>query len=78
MTTPDEALISMDDILSARDRLDQSLHCVKTPMLQNVQDVYEVQNGIDLHIKLENTQVTGNRVSTFFKPLTVSLSLPVW
>ena len=53
------ALVSMGDILSARERLDQSPHYVKTPMLQNVQDVYEAQNGIDLHIKLENTQVTG-------------------
>ena len=51
-------LVSMKDILRARDRLDQSPHCVKTPMLRKVQDVYEVQNGIDLYMKLENTQGT--------------------
>ena len=59
MYNPNAPLVTFDDLLKARDKLDQNPHFVKTPMLLDVQNVFEVADGVTLHMKLENTQVTG-------------------
>ena len=59
MYNPDASLLTLEDIKSARLIIDASPHCVRTPLLQHVQTMFDLDPSIDLHLKLENMQTTG-------------------
>ena len=59
MYDPDAPVVTLEDIYAARDIQYKSGNVVCTPTLAHVQDVFEVDSTIDLYIKCENMQVTG-------------------
>nr|XP_006816586.1 PREDICTED: serine racemase-like [Saccoglossus kowalevskii] len=63
MYDPDAPLVTLNDILSAREFQKSSELCIHTPMIHHVQDRVGIPPSIDLHLKLETMQKTGS-----FKP----------
>lgn len=60
MYNPDAPMVTLQDIKEAIALQNESEHVVRTPMLKQVQDVFEVDKSIALNLKLENMQVTGS------------------
>ena len=59
MYDPSSELVSLDDILASKKVTDASVHCLRTPMLSNVETFYDLFSNVTLHMKLENFQTTG-------------------
>jgi hypothetical protein len=67
MYDPDCALVTLKDIEEARQIQGASAHCVRTPLLKNMQNMLPVPQPVSaLRLKLENTQVTGTSVLSLF------------
>ena len=60
----DANLVTLDDIQAAYDVLktypSDQFH--KTPMMSGAEHLFNINKGIKLHLKLENTQVTGESI----------------
>ena len=70
---PDAPLASLADLQLAYQVVRQSPMCVRTPMMHHVQDRMEMKEDMDLHLKLENMQITG-KIFKSAKVLFTSLS----
>ncbi|XP_072025699.1 L-threonine dehydratase catabolic TdcB-like [Amphiura filiformis] len=57
---PDAPLATLADLQLAYQVVRKSPLCVRTPMLHHVQDRMEMKEDMDLHLKLENMQITGS------------------
>ncbi|XP_077987244.1 serine racemase-like isoform X4 [Glandiceps talaboti] len=63
MYDPDAPLVTLEELKLAYEVVKESPLCIHTPMLHQVQDKFGFDPSIDLHLKLENMQITGS-----FKP----------
>lgn len=52
-------LISQKDVEKAIEAIKQSDMVVRTPLLQNAEKIFGLENKCKLHLKLENMQNTG-------------------
>ena len=64
MYNPEADIVTLEDIYKARELLNGSFHCRRTPLLHHVQKHFSIDSNVDLYLKMESMQVQGDRYLT--------------
>ncbi|XP_064633943.1 uncharacterized protein LOC135491749 [Lineus longissimus] len=60
MYNPDALMLTMEDITAAYKVTKESSICLRTPIINHCQKLFEIDEGVDLYLKMENFQKTGS------------------